>query len=157
MIRELWSSQSPIVAQIASTAEISEKLNRWIRPSGSTSEGGILILILVAIALLWGGLYFWDRWRKSKTPGMGREDLFLQLCNLHNLSKRDRHLLRTVAKTLRVDQPAMAFVDPNLLLKFAESDPDSSLDLRHLADRLFGRGLVEEIVRQSPADGPTAL
>ena len=152
MILELWSIVCPMGDLFASTVEISNSVNRWFRRSSSMSENGIWILIFIAIVLLWMGLYFWDRWRKPRHgPGMDREGLFAQLCDLHNLSKSDRQLLRTVAKTQRIDQPALAFVNPSLLLKFAKSTPRDAAQVRHLADRLFGHALVEEIVSQSPA------
>jgi hypothetical protein len=152
MIRELWSIVCPAGTPLASTVEISSALNRWFRRSNSISENGIWILILMAIGTLWMGLYFWDRWRKPRRlPGLDREGLFTQLCDLHHLSNSDRQLLRTVAKTQRLDQPALAFVNPKMLLAFAESTPQATLEVRHLADRLFGPALIEDIVKQSRA------
>lgn len=157
MIRELWSTASPLAELFASTSEVSNAVNRWFRRSSSISESGIWIVIFMAIALLWVVLYFWDRSQRMRhKTRMDREGLFAQLCDLHQLSKVDRQLLRTVAKTQRVDQPALAFVDPYMLLKFAESAPGAQEEVRLLADRLFGQALVEEIVQQSSVNPATA-
>jgi hypothetical protein len=75
--------------------------------------------------------------------------LFLQLCDLHKLSKAERQLLRNVAKSQKLSQPALAFVDPRVLMNFAENSPGMAAEVRSLVDRLFGESLVEEIVSQS--------
>lgn len=156
MMHDLWSPAIPIAANIASTAEVSDSVNRWLRRSSSINESGIWIFIAMAIAAFWFGLFFWGRLRKPWKQGMDREGLFAQLCDLHQLSKSDRQLLRNVAKTQRIDQPALAFVNPNLLLKFAKSTPGAHSEVHQLANRLFGSTLVEEIVNQSPGDAPAA-
>jgi hypothetical protein len=113
-------------------------------------KSGFGIVILVAIVLVWIWLFLWDRSRRlAKKVGIDREGLFTQLCDLHNLSKTDRQLLQTLAETQRIGQPALAFVNPSLLLSFAENDPGASAEVRNLADRLFGHALIEEIVTQS--------
>jgi hypothetical protein len=150
MILKLWSTAPPIAANMASTAEFSETVKRWMQKSDSMEKSGFGIVILVAIVLVWIWLFLWDRSRRlAKKVGIDREGLFTQLCDLHNLSKTDRQLLQTLAETQRIGQPALAFVNPSLLLSFAESDPGASAEVRNLADRLFGHALIEEIVTQS--------
>jgi hypothetical protein len=130
--------------------EVSNSVNRWYRRSGSLSENGFLGVIILAIAMLWVGLYLWDRSRKPwKRTANDREGLFSQLCDLHNLSKRDRLLLINLAKAQKLDQPALAFVNPRILLAFAKNSPGMSAEVRSLVDRLFGEALVKEIVGQS--------
>jgi hypothetical protein len=104
------------VSLLASTVEISESVNRWFRRSSSASEAGLWGGIFLAIVSLWVGLYLWDRFRKApKKAGDDREGLFLQLCDLHKLSKAERLLLKNVAKSQKLSQPALAFVDPRIL------------------------------------------
>jgi hypothetical protein len=144
------------VSLLASTVEISESVNRWFRRSSSASEAGLWGGIFLAIVSLWVGLYLWDRFRKApKKAGDDREGLFLQLCDLHKLSKAERLLLKNVAKSQKLSQPALAFVDPRILLNFAETSPGMAGEVRSLVDRLFGESLVEEIVSQS-AENPAA-
>ena len=58
---------------LASTAEISDAVNRWVRRSTSASESRIWIVIFLAILALWMGLYFWDRARKPRrNKNLGR-------------------------------------------------------------------------------------
>ena len=136
----------------AATGDISNSVNRWFRRSGSFSENGILFAIVLAIGSLWVGLYLWDRYYKpNRRISLDREGLFAQLCDLHKLSRSDRQLLRNAAKHLRLDQPALAFVNPQILLDWAESSPDVTLEVRELVDRLFGESLIQEIVDQSIA------
>ncbi len=140
------------VLAFATTVDISNSVNRWFRRSGSLSENGILIGIVLAIVSLWMGLYFWDRSRKPKRgAGLDREGLFTQLCQLHKLSRAERQLLKTAAKFHRLDQPALAFVNPNILLDYAEASPGVTLEVRALVDRLYGDGLIQEIVDQTIA------
>ncbi len=139
-------------ALFATTVDISNSVNRWFRRSGSFSENGILFAIVLAIVSLWVGLYFWDRYRKpNRRASLDREGLFTQLCHLHKLSKSDRQLLKNAAKRLRLDQPALAFVNPQILLDYAEHSPDATLKVRDLVDRLYGESLIQEIVDQSIA------
>lgn len=132
------------------TIEISSSVNRWFRRSSSASANGLWFFVLVAILLLWAGLYFWDRYRKpGKRIKPNREGLFLQLCDLHNLSRADQQFLRKVANSQSLDQPGLAFVDPRVLMRFIEDFPQSATNARQLLDRLFGESLVEEIVQAS--------
>ncbi len=132
---------------LASTVEVSNSVNRWFRRSGSLSENLLWGTIALAIVALWVGLYFWDRARKpKKKTSQDREGLFNQLCDLHKLSKNDRQLLKQAARSQRIDPPALAFVNPRILLKFAEEEPQATLELKSLIDRLFGESLVQEVV-----------
>ncbi|MCA9072226.1 MAG: hypothetical protein KDA84_25040 [Planctomycetaceae bacterium] len=134
----------------AGTVEISNSINRWFRRSNSLSENSLWIFIFIAILVLWALLYFWDRHRK---PGQrtkhDREGLFLQLCDLHNLSRGDRQFLRKVAKSQNLDQPSVAFVDPRVLMRHIDQFPQSEAETRKLLDRLFGKSLIAEIVEAS--------
>jgi hypothetical protein len=153
LFHEAWPTAASLAELFASTAGISDAVKRWVRGSASVKGGGVWLIIVLAIALLWLVLYLWARSRKPRSQaGTDREGLFAQLCDLHKLSKSDRQLLRSVAKAQRIDQPALAFVNPNLLLKYVEASPRATLDALELADRLFGRALVEEIVNQSAAE-----
>jgi hypothetical protein len=135
---------------LASTVEISDSVNHWFRRSSSMSENAVWGLVFLGILALWVGLYFWDRARRPpKRTDQGREGLFLQLCDLHKLSKSDRQFLKRVAQSRRLDQPALAFVNPHILLEFAEAEPQAILEVRNLADKLFGHSLIEEIVHES--------
>lgn len=135
---------------LAATLEISDSVNRWYRRSSSVSENGIWILIVLAIMGLWVGLYCWDRSRKPrKRATQDREGLFLQLCDLHQLSKADRQLLRAAARTQNLDQPGLAFVNPQVLKKHVDQYPHDAKQAQNLLDRLFGDALMEEIVEQS--------
>lgn len=140
------------IGMLAGTVEISNSINRWFRRSNSLSENSLWVFIFGAILLLWAGLYLWDRYRKpSKRTKHDREGLFLQLCDLHNLSRSDRQLLRKVAKSQNLEQPGLAFVDPRTLLRYIAESPQSEPEARELLDRLFGESLVAEIVQASSA------
>ena len=59
--------------------------------------------------------------------------------------------VKAAAKHQRIDQPALAFVNPKILLDYADESPDVILEVRGLVDRLYGEGLIQEIVNQSLA------
>lgn len=137
---------------LAGTVEISNSINRWFRRSSSLSENSVWVFIFIAILLLWAGLYLWDRYRKpGKRTRHDREGLFLQLCDLHNLSRTDQQLLRKAAKSQNLDQPSLAFIDPRVLMRFGEEFPQLESQAQQLLDRLFGESLVAEIVAASSA------
>lgn len=134
----------------AATPEISNSVNRWFRRSSSISDNGFWVVIILLIVALWVGLYYWDRSRKpKKRAGLDREGLFLQLCDLHNLSPTDRQMLIDCANSQQLDQPALAFVNPAVLIKHLERHPQSADRGEELLARLFGDALMQEIVRQS--------
>ncbi len=147
MYLPVWSAAES--GLFAATGEISQSVNRWFRRSDSFSENWLWGGIVAAIVVLWLGLYLWDRFRKPrKTVPLDRDGLFAQLCDLHNLSKSERQLLKSAAKTLEAEQPALAFVHPGILWEFAQTNPQTA-EIQTLANRLFGKSLTEEIVRQS--------
>ncbi len=65
--------------------------------------------------------------------------LFVELCKAHGLSRGDAMLLRRIAKSQQVGQPAMLFLDPD---RFSEDDGEGEVSL--LRDKIFGTALTAQ-------------
>jgi hypothetical protein len=125
-----------VIIAAADLAEAARAMNRYSRRSGSVVENWPIFAVIGAIALLWAGLYYWDKHRKtivleSKTP----QSLFDELCRVHKLSRADIALLAKASVMDRLKHPATAFVDPGVLRRAEISDGGDGY--RRLRLRLF--------------------
>ncbi len=64
--------------------------------------------------------------------------LFLELCHPHQLSRSERSLLLRAVEARGLAQPAILFVDPNILGEIKQSPSPDSQAYAALADKLFG-------------------
>ena len=115
------------------------EISRSARDSGSMGDAWFVVAVLVAVVALGGGLYYWTQRRKiflqkSNNP----RSLFLELCHLHQLSRAERSLLLRAFEARQPSQPAIMFVDPNLLGAIKQSPSPDSQAYAALADKLFG-------------------
>ncbi|MEX1098205.1 MAG: hypothetical protein WED34_19330 [Planctomycetales bacterium] len=125
----------PFHAIIASTSAVSRSFNN--RPTASLETCWYLIAAVAGIALVWIGLYVWERIRKQ----LARRDatplsLFRDLCAAHELGRNEQALLETVVERNRLEHPAVVFVAPALLREMAGGG--DAAEYARLARKLFG-------------------
>jgi len=77
---------------------------------GWESVGVIAAVSLAMIALIYATItYFrWRRRLRSNSPWC----LFNELCSAHQLTRRQRHVIKRLAHQYKLAQPAMLFVEP---------------------------------------------
>lgn len=126
-----------MIIAAADLAEAARAMDRYSQRSGSILENWPIFAVMGSIALLWAGLYYWDKHRKaivleSKTP----QSLFDELCRVHKLSRADITLLTKASVLEKLKHPATAFVDPGVLRRAEISNGGNGF--RQLRLRLFG-------------------
>jgi hypothetical protein len=92
-----------------------------------------------AAILLWLGVNWVERKRvqwflNARTP----KTLFRELCRAHGLSHSDRRCLAQIAQPSTSDECCRVFIDPRVIDEFAEANPATANECRHLAQQLFG-------------------
>ncbi|HEX6985808.1 MAG TPA: hypothetical protein VF170_10540 [Planctomycetaceae bacterium] len=103
--------------------------------NGPSREVIVTIVAVIAVAAFWAGIYFWDLRRRS-APAPKGPGLFGDLARVHRLSDADRELLRRA--TVGLSNPAVAFVDPEVLDRYAFAHPADATGCDALRERLFG-------------------
>lgn len=125
---------------IIAAADLSEAvkaMNRYSRRSGSIMDNWPIFAAFAAIVLFWAALHYWDRYRASRAgKSAAPQSLFDELCELHKLAKADRTLLAKAVAAQKLEQPAMAFVDPRVLARAGANGSEAAYD--RLRTRLFG-------------------
>ena len=72
---------------------------------------GIIAVVATAIVLMIWFVMLLLRYRARQTTHSPWQ-LFNELCAAHRMTQSERSLLRQLAKSLRLDQPAVLFVEP---------------------------------------------
>ena len=128
-----------------------EKLSSIRRGLSSTrvidtrSYGSILLSLLLFLALLGGigFLWYYNHYYLSREKKGSYDDpreLFVQLCRLHGLDRKDQAFLRSLAERLDIVNVLLLFIEPSFF-QHAMSDPDflpEQRQLQQLHQRLFG-------------------
>ena len=112
---------------------------RYMHRSGSLQNSWILLVVAGGVLLLWGCFQFYEKYRKlhaheSHSP----RDLFLELCGVHQLSRKQKSLLWNVAAHLEPEMLANVFADPHILGKLSLSANPQADDYARLNRKLFG-------------------
>jgi hypothetical protein len=100
----------------------------------------LLLAGVAAVVLAIVGFYLWNTYRK---PREGREEaspenLLAELCNVHELSRREQSLITNLARSFELAQPSLLFVDPWPFDRAAETADPSAAQYRALRQNLFG-------------------
>lgn len=128
---------------LLANADLGRAFTRYSKRSSSWSENWYLIVAVLGIALFWIALYFWDRYRKQIIYSDDSEKaLFLELCRAHQLSRAECTILLRAVRAKSLQQPALLFVDPTLLLQLAFSNSTDAASYSQLSKRLFGSAAV---------------
>ncbi len=127
-----------MVTQIIARGSTFDSIARSASRPSTMSDNLFLITWIGLIVAFWVGLYYFDKWRKSRSGIVGsHKSLFLDLCRVHGLSRQERSLLLKAAKIYRPLEPALIFVDPTILAHCAAAPPPESLGYAGLAKKLF--------------------
>jgi hypothetical protein len=122
-----------------------EVIQRYLqRPLSQHGGYGMLLLMGLAVAAVWVVLLVWDRvfgTPTETTPGV--RSVFDQLVQAHRLTNSDSQLLRSSAQQLRLPDPVALFVDPRMWQPLLAGPDASGLELRRLAEQLFGPQIAE--------------
>ena len=107
--------------------------------AASLVENWYLVLAIAGSALFWIGLHYWGRYRDQFVwPGQRLQPLFLELCEVHQLSRPQRALLLKAAETNELRHAATVFVDPRILGRLAATAGPERTMHQELMTRLFG-------------------
>jgi len=124
---------------LQASADLGDAFRRHAGRSSSLSGNWFLIVLVAGIGLLWLGLYYWDKYRKLKDEeGSDPASAFSDLCGVHQLSRMERSLLRNVASSKKLEQPAIVFVDPEILSAFTRTNSTKGQAYAALEKKLFG-------------------
>lgn len=124
---------------LLAAADLGSAFRAHSKRSGSLDNNWYLVAAVVAIAVFWTGLYYWDRHRKqNKHQGKLHNSLFLELCEAHGLNRAEQGVLKMAAASAESADQAALFVDPSLLRGKAASDEVDSKEYGELAGKLFG-------------------
>jgi hypothetical protein len=100
-----------------------------------------LTFLAMSLALAIGaGWCVWQRGRaRRRSPQAAGYRLWLELCHLHRLSRRDRAALHSAALTVQAEQPGLLMVLPELFDQAIDrtSDPRTRTRLLGLRQKLF--------------------
>ena len=118
--------------------DLGRAFSRYSRHSSSLSDNWFFIAVAMAIAALWIALYYWDQFRKEGVPDGGRQSsLFVELCQVHGLTRPERMLLlRAMEDRVQVPQAAV-FIQPEILAELALSESAEAGQFRDLFTKLF--------------------
>ena len=85
-------------------------------PPGQASYVKPIVIGLSILAVLWCGVYFYDRWTKKQLAGKKRQrSLFGDLCSTHGLTVKERQSLEALAAQQQVEPAAAIFIRPELV------------------------------------------
>jgi LPXTG-motif cell wall-anchored protein len=113
---------------------------KHLRSTGSTSNNWFLFIAIAGIILLFVGLHYWDKYRKKLIKQQSNsKSLFLELCEIHNLSKTERALLLKAGEIQQLTQPALVFVTPGMLSGLEKSSQPEASEFGKLSQKLFAQ------------------
>jgi hypothetical protein len=129
----------PFFALIASV-NIGE-VSKSARSMSSLSKNlELIVWVAIGIVGLWAALHYWGRYRdRILRRGDSPQSLFLELCRVHRLSHPERTLLMQAATAAKLAEPAVAFVNPQVLGAIKGSVSADAQERRVLMEKLFGR------------------
>lgn len=120
-------------------ANLGQAWARYMRNSLSLESNWTWLVAFVSIALLWIGLFFWDKHsRPARSPAARAGSLFIELCETHGLTPQQRSSLLAATKKDHLAEPAVVFIDPRIVGRLAESESNDTGAYAALHQRLFG-------------------
>ena len=123
---------------ILANLEAFEAGKRHLLRTGSASANWFLLVAVIAIALLWVCLFYWDKFRKQLAKRADNPQmLFVELCKAHELTLAERSLLMKVLNLSHLTQPSLVFIDPGIIGTMTESGNLEAAEYAKLARKLF--------------------
>jgi len=123
---------------ILANLEAFEAGRRHLLRPGSSSANWFLLVAVIAIALFWLLLFYWDKFRKQFAKRVDNPQLlFVDLCKVHGLTLAERSLLIKVVNLSHLTQPSLVFIDPGIIGTMTESGNSQAAEYAKLARKLF--------------------
>ena len=98
-----------------------DEISRAVRNRSILEENGLFISATLIIGLIWLTLYVWENLQlRRKADADTPQGLFYDLCKSHRLSRTDINYLLKAASENYGDQPAMIFIDPEILDAYSD-------------------------------------
>lgn len=111
---------------------------RAFRNRGMLQENWLLVTATLVIGVIWVTLYVWENIQlRHKANADTSQGLFYDLCKAHRLSRTDISYLLKAAAAHYQNQPAMVFVDPDILHAYIREVSTDAKYYEVLAERLF--------------------
>ncbi len=134
-------------------ANLSE-IARISRSYGTEKYYIIFFSVLTAFVLLWIAMYLLDLRKRPTTqkPAKAIVPLFIQLCQIHELSSKQADLLTTMTDRSGLQPPETIFIDPSLWVHCIGQCEQSREPLLEIMQSLFGD---ERVHRWFPNDFST--
>ena len=121
-------------------SDLGQAFSRYTQRSNSPSDTWLWAAVVLGVAGLWLGLYYWDRFRRRTAgPPPSGGSLFQDLCRAHGLTRAEQALLVRAMNARPQIPPAAVFVQPELLAERAGSRDPEAGQFQALAEKLFGR------------------
>ncbi|MFH1301670.1 MAG: hypothetical protein ABIK07_11470 [Planctomycetota bacterium] len=115
-----------------------DEISRAVRNRTILEENWLFISATLVIGLIWLTLYVWENLQiRRKAVADTPQGLFYDLCKTHRLSRTDINYLLKAASEHYDHQPAMVFIDVNILHTYAREAITDSKYYELLAERLF--------------------
>ncbi|WP_298869324.1 hypothetical protein [uncultured Gimesia sp.] len=116
------------------TNEISEAF----RNRSLLQENWLLISATIVIGMVWVSLYLWENYQvRRKAMKDTPQGLFYDLCKTNRLGRADINYLLKATTEHYGDQPAMIFIDPQILKNYISEASSDTRYYEKLAQRLF--------------------
>lgn len=115
-----------------------DEVSRAFRNRNILQENWLFISVAIVIGTVWITLFLWEKIQlQRKATADTPQGLFYDLCKTHRLSRTDTNSLFKVASENYADQPAMIFINPNILNDYAGEASSDRKYYETLAERLF--------------------
>lgn len=111
------------------------------RPRSGLPQYMLWMAALGAVALAVIGFHLWNSNRKPRdrrSEQATADDVFAELCKVHELTRSEQTLLVTIARDHHLSQPAVLFIDPDPLDRAADRPELDAHTCRALRSKLFG-------------------
>jgi hypothetical protein len=138
---------------------VGESLKNYQKHSFSFQENWFVLVVIGGIVALAIGLYYWDKYRKQFIRRANSEgspkSLFLDLCNLHELTRAQCALVRHAGEVKQLADPTLTFLDPDILRQLGRGNGGDSAAYAELQVKLFGQPQSKIAARETAdADSP---
>lgn len=111
----------------------------YMSRSSSLKDSWFWIAVFGCIGAIWLALIYWDNYRRRLLRNSNNpKSLFFELCQAHRLDRKQRSLLMKAVQYRGLKQPALLFVDPELLGGLVGSGGAHAKQFAELRQRLFG-------------------
>ena len=127
---------------------------RAIRKDTATSEAWLGLIIFMAVLTVLALLTFISHWRQRQRKIFSPRKLFFEICRAHRLKWSERRLLWRLARSQKLEDPAVIFLTPECfdIARLTVDIRPQAEDLRELRGRLFAES-AEKVAESQTKNG----